>query len=154
MCGMSNWSYVTSTAAVSPAMVCGACCGVCPVNVTVAVCPRAVAVTVAGDGLAGTGGRYTTDCPVDPERLPGPESDQVTSFANEAGLAVIRVGPEIVWAPLGVMVRGGVSLPAQAVKSKDNTAAWNRVRIDASAKGAPRATKLSGTLLFLGSVRL
>src|SRR6266850_2232471 len=71
-------------------------------------------------------------------------------------LAVISVGPEMVCAPLGLMlsVTGVSSLPEHAVKIKD-TAARIRVRIDASAQvdHAP-ATKLSGTLLFLGSVLL
>src|SRR5207248_10931925 len=62
----------------------------CPVNVTVAVCPRAVAVTVAGVEVGGTGGRYVTCPPLVPDRPPGPDSDQATSLASCGGLEVIR----------------------------------------------------------------
>ena len=69
-----------------------------------------------------------------PEIVPGPLSDQVTSLLSDAGLAVTVTGPEIVWAPEGVMVNvGGVPLPAQAARIRD-TAANIRVRIDVSAK--------------------
>src|SRR2546430_8255002 len=116
---MSNWSLVTFTSAVSAGITAFACCGVCPVNVTVAVCPRAAAVTVAGVAEAGTGGRYVTCPPLVPESAPGPESDHVTSFASCAGLAVTSTGAEMVCAPEGEMVNLGLgSLPAEAATGR------------------------------------
>src|SRR5882724_2004773 len=150
MCGMSYWSYVTSTFPVSPVIAReGSACGGCAVNVTVAVCPGALAVTVAGEGSGGTGGRYTTEMPLVPEIVPGPLSDQVTSLASDAGLAVTVTGPETICAPEGVILNVvGVSLPAQAARTRD-TAANIRVRIDVSAK--IWAVKNVGHSLFLGS---
>src|SRR3982751_6502996 len=89
MCGMSYWSYVTSTFAVSPGrppaagMLWGGSVTACVVNVTVAVCPRADAVTVTG--CVEGGGWYTTEGPLSPEIVPGTVVDQVTSFAMETG---------------------------------------------------------------------
>src|SRR3954463_14434568 len=86
--------------------------GVCGVNVTVAVCPRAVAVTVAVCvPVTGTGGRETTFGPLSPERDPGPLSDQVTSFANSAGLAVISTDDGAGWFPEGEMLSVGFDSP-------------------------------------------
>src|SRR6267143_5477232 len=135
MCGMSYWSEVTSTFPVSPVIAReGSAGGCCAVNVTVAVCPGTLAVTVAGEGSGGTGGRYTTERPLVPEIDPGPLSDQVRSLVSDAGLAVIVTGPETVCAPEGVMLKvGGVSLPPQPARIRD-TAANIRVRIDVSAK--------------------
>ena len=75
-------------------------------NVTDAVCALAVAVTVAG-GDPGVAGRYVTCAPLVPESDPGPASDQTTPLATWGGLALIRVGPEIVWVPEGAMVNVG-----------------------------------------------
>src|SRR3954467_6413488 len=109
-----------------------ACCAGWPVNVTVAVCPRAVAVTVAAAGAAGTGGRKDTHGPVVAAREPGPASDQITSFANSTGLAVISTGPEIVCEPVGERVNVGCgSLFEQAARRTEATANI-RVRIDFS----------------------
>ncbi len=104
---------------------------------------------------ATAGGWYTTDGPEVPDSAPGPVSDQFTSFASGSGVAVISVGPEMFCAPLGLMLRvtGVWSLLEHAVKIKD-TAARIRVRIDASAQVHHAPTKLSGTLLFPGSVDL
>ena len=125
---------MTFTSAVSVGITAFACCGVCPVNVTVAVCPRAVAVTVAGVAVAGTGGRYVTCPPLVPDRAPGPDSDQATSFASCGGLAVMSTGAEIVCAPDGEMLKvGWGSLPAQATM-KTQAAANIRVRMDISAR--------------------
>src|SRR6266850_2671117 len=109
--------------------------GACEVKVTDAVWLPAVAVTVEGcDGFAGTGGRYTTERPLVPESVPPPLSDQVTSLASDAGLAVMVTGPETVCAPEGEMLNvGGDPLPSQAARIRD-TAANIRVRIDVSAK--------------------
>jgi hypothetical protein len=55
-------------------------------------------------------------------------------LVSDAGLAVTVTGPEIAWAPEGVILNvGGASLPAQAARIRD-TAANIRVRIDVSAK--------------------
>ena len=75
-------------------------------KVTEAVCPLAVAVTVAG-GDPGVAGRKVTCAPLVPESVPGPESDQTTLLASCAGLALTTVGPEIVWAPEGEIVKVG-----------------------------------------------
>src|SRR5712664_3749838 len=150
MCGMSYWSYVTSTLPVNPGIVrdCSGG-GACEVKVTDAVWLPAVAVTVEGcDGFAGTGGRYTTERPLVPEIDPGPLSDQVRSLVSDAGLAVVVTGPETVCAPEGVMLNaGGVSLPPQAARIRD-TAAKIRVRIDVSAKmwGCQKCRALSFSL--------
>src|SRR6266446_9308695 len=102
---MSNESYVTSTAAVRPVRERAGTDVDCRVNVTVLVCPCAVAVTVAVCETSATaGGWYTTDAPEVPESIPGPDSDQVTSFASGSGLAVISVGPEMFCGPLGLML--------------------------------------------------
>ena len=126
---------MTSTFPVSPGIAReGSDGGGSAVNVTVAVCPGAVAVTVAGEGSGGTGGRYTTEMPLVPEIVPGPLSDQVTSLLSDAGLAVIVTGPETICGPEGEMLNvGGDSLPPQAARIRD-TAANIRVRIDVSAK--------------------
>ncbi|MFL5388007.1 MAG: hypothetical protein ACJ79C_04710, partial [Myxococcales bacterium] len=64
------------------------------------------AVTVAG-GDPGVAGRYVTCAPLVPESDPGPASDQTTPLASSGGLALITVGPEIVWVPEGAMVNAG-----------------------------------------------
>jgi hypothetical protein len=141
---------VTFTAAVSDGIVfAGGGGGICAVNVTVALCPRALAVTVAGLGSVGTAGRYTTDGPFVFESDPGPVKDHVTSDAIVAGLAVISCGPcSAGWFPLGVIVSiGWGSFPAQAARITD-TAANIRLRIDVSAKNELRQCRAES--LFLG----
>jgi hypothetical protein len=101
------------------------------VNVTVAVCPRADAVTVTG--CVEGGGWYTTDGPLSPDSVPGTVVDHVTSLAIDTGEAVMVTGPDAAWFPDGLMVSvGWGSLPAQAARITD-AAANIRVRIEVSA---------------------
>src|SRR5260370_15761896 len=99
------------------------------VNVTDALWPFAAAVTVAVAGvlmLTVPGGRYVVWRPRESESEPGPASVQVAS----PEVAVITVGPLMLWGPEGEMLSGGDPLPqVQSPAARNTIAAKGSLRI-------------------------